>query len=114
MNRFDYVNPAIEAVVDGLEDFERIIALEQGQYIPLRTLPGENGNSRIYRVSLTDEQREMVATGADVEILTFGGPMAPSRVMLLNQREMNDEERLNLAAWFRAQAQIPDSLRQPE
>lgn len=108
MNRFDYLNPAQEAVVEGLEDHEKIYALEQGQYLPLRTLSGEGGASAIYRCQLTDEQREMVAAGADilVEILHFGGPMAPSRVMLLNQRDYEGEEQSNMARWLAAQMKL--------
>lgn len=52
----------------------------------------------------------MVADGADVlvEILHLGGPLAPSRVMLLNQRNLSeDESKEALADWFRAQVQIP-------
>lgn len=104
--RFDYLKPAVGPVVDGLEDHERIVALEQGQYIPLRTLPGEGGMTAIYRCELTAEQRQMVADGADVlvEIMTFRGPMAPSRVMLLNQANLKEgESKELLAQWFGAQ-----------
>jgi hypothetical protein len=109
MNRFDYLSPAIGPVVEGLEDHENIYALEQmDQYLPLRTLCGESGSSAIYRVELTDEQRAIVAEGGDilVEILHFGGPMAPSRVMIMNQRGLTREESANLARWFTAQAKI--------
>jgi hypothetical protein len=59
MIRFDYLTPAIGPVIDGLEDYERIYALEQmTDYVPLRTLPGENGRSAIYRLELTEEQRK--------------------------------------------------------
>jgi hypothetical protein len=40
---FDYLSASIGPVVEGLEDYEKIYALDQPQYIPLRTLPGENG-----------------------------------------------------------------------
>ena len=111
--RFDYLKPALGPVVNGLEDHEKIYALEQAEYLPLRTLAGENGNSAIYRCELTPEQRELVARGGDVliEILHFGGPMAPSRVMLLDQQYdmllRDDGENPNkLADWLSAQLKI--------
>lgn len=110
MTRFDYLTPYTGPVVDGLEDREKIYALEQmSDYSPIRTLAGERGKSAIYRVVLSDAQREMVAQGADVliEILHYGGPLAPSRVMLLNDKNYeNDSERDNMARWFCAQAKI--------
>jgi hypothetical protein len=107
---FDYLKPAIGPVVDGLEDHEKIYALEQGCYVPIRTLPGEGGASAIYRCELTDEQRQMVSDGADVlvEILHSGGPLAPSRVMILNQQGIEEEkEKQQLAKWFAAQTKGP-------
>lgn len=110
MRRFDYLHPSIGPVVDGLEDDEKIYALDQMEdYLPIRTLPGESGNSAIYRCELTDDQRKMVAEGADVlvEIIHFGGRLAPSRVMLLNQANYEaDESKENMASWFRAQAKV--------
>lgn len=81
---FDYLMASIGPVVDGLEDYEKIYALEQGQYIPLRTLPGENGNSAITRWELTPLQRQTIAEGADImlEVIHFGGPLAPVRMMV--------------------------------
>ena len=113
MSRFDYLTPYTGPVVDGLEDLEKIYALEKmTDNLPIRTLPGEGGASAIYRTAFTDEQRKMVAAGADilVEILHYGGPLAPSRVMLLNDKNYeNDTERDNMARWFCAQAKIPTS-----
>ena len=102
------MKPALGPVVESLEDNEKIYALEQGEYLPIRTLQGEFGKSAIYRCELTDEQRKMVAEGADVlvEIIHFGGPLAPSRVMLLNQQGLNENEQRNLALWFCAQAKL--------
>jgi hypothetical protein len=108
--RFDYLKPALGPVVDGLEDYEKIYALEQGEYLPIRTLPAEGGASAIYRCELTLEQREMVASGADVliEILHLGGPLVPSRVMLLNQKNLSEgESKEALSDWFRVQTRIP-------
>jgi len=109
MTRFDYLQPAQGPVVDGLEEQEKIYALEQGEYLPIRTLPAQNGVSAIYRCELTPEQRDMVANGADVliEILHFGGPLAPSRVMLLNQQGMDGESKQQLADWFKAEVGMP-------
>jgi hypothetical protein len=104
--RFDYLQPAIDEVIKGFEDRENIYALEQAEYKPIRTLKGENGLSAIYRCALTREQRQMVAEGADVliEILHFGGPLAPSRVMLLNQT--NAEESGHWRDWLVAQLKL--------
>jgi hypothetical protein len=120
--RFDYLTPSIGPVVDQLENHEKIYALEQAEYQPLRTLPGENGRSAIYRCELTAEQRQMIADGADVlvEILHFGGPLAPSRVMLLNQRNLGAQGEVEaavetkeaLARWFRAQTKGPYEVRE--
>jgi hypothetical protein len=108
--RFDYLRPALGAVVDGLEDSEKIYALDQAEYLPLRTLPGENGQSAIYRCELTPGQRKIVADGGDVliEILHFGGMLAPSRVMVLNQQDFKeDESKEAMASWFRAMTKGP-------
>lgn len=102
VQRFDYLSPAIDDVVDGLADNEKIYALEQKEYTPIRTLPGEHGNSAIYRCALTPQQRQMVAEGADVlvEIFHGGGLLAPSRIMLLNQRDMCSEQKKLMAEFF--------------
>lgn len=109
MSRFDYLStdPA-QPVFDGLDEFEKIYALGQDKegYTPIRTLPGENGKSAIYRLPLTESQRQMVADGADilVEILHFGGPLAPSRVMLLNDKDLGEDESTTIfREWFCAQ-----------
>ena len=106
--RFDYVMPAQGPVVEGLEESEKIYALEQPEYLPIRTLKGEHGLSAIYRCELSAHQRVMIAEGADilVEILHLNGPLAPSRVMLLNQQGLDEGEAHDLAQWFCAQAKI--------
>lgn len=109
-NCFDYLSPATGPVVDGLEDNEKIYAIEQmAEYLPLRTLPAEHGKSAIYRLELSQAQRQMISEGGDilVEILHFGGPLAPSRVMILNQVGLSSEEKDNLARWFAAQTKGP-------
>ena len=86
---FDYLTLHDGPVVDGLEQHETVFAKDQPQYLPMRTLPGENGNSAIARFHLTDEQRKAVADGADIylEILHFKGPLAPSRLMVMSDPE---------------------------
>jgi len=108
MSRFDYLTPAIGPVIDGLEDHEKIYALEQAEYIPIRTLLGERGHSAIYRCELTEEQRKIIADGGDVlvEIIHFGGPLAPSRVMVLNQKDLTEQEKSNFASWLTAQLKL--------
>lgn len=98
---FEYLRASIDPVVEGLEDFEKIYALEQAEYIPLRTLPGENGHSAITRWELTPEQRQAIADGADLmlEVFHFGGPLAPVRMMIAKQE--NDPKLWN--EWFCAQ-----------
>lgn len=108
--RFDYLEPAQGPVVDGLEDHEKIFALDQPEYLPIRTLPAQGGESCIYRCELTEDQRRMVAEGADVlvEIVHFGGPLAPSRVMLLNQQDFGENESKDkLAEYFAIQTRGP-------
>ena len=109
MSRFAYLEPAIGPVINGLEGHEKIYALEQmAEYKPIRTLLGEHGRSSIYRCELTSEQRAIIAAGGDVliEILHFGGPLAPSRVMVLNQSDIQEQERGNLARWLTAQLKL--------
>jgi hypothetical protein len=117
---FDYLSASIGPVVDGLEEFEKIYALEQGCYVPLRTLPGnvkaplptrlttlpaENSHSAITRWELSPEQRQMIADGADIflEVIHFGGPLAPVRMAIGKQE--NDAELWN--RWFCAQTNGP-------
>jgi len=59
----------------------------------LRTLPGERGMSAITRWELTPEQREAVANGADIllEVHHFGGPLAPVRMMILDQSHIEED-----------------------
>ena len=99
---FDYLMSHDGPVVDGLEQFETVYAKDQPQYIPLRTLPGENGDSAISRFSPTPEQRKAVAEGADIylEILHFRGPLAPSRLMVMSEPK---PEATHFKAWWRVQ-----------
>lgn len=61
---------------------ERVIALEQPEYLPIVGLPvrfADNTPGMSVRFRLTDEERAMIAKGADLVIteLTFGGPFTP-------------------------------------
>lgn len=117
---FDYLSASIGPVVEGLEEFEKIYALEQGEYIPLRTLPGkvedplptrlttlpaENSYSAITRWEPTPEQRQAIADGADIflEVIHFRGPLAPVRLAIGKQE--NDVDLWN--EWFAAQTRGP-------
>lgn len=71
---------------------ERVIALDQPEYIPIVILPvryqdGASGLSVRFRLS--DEERKAVAEGADVIIteMTFGGPFTPLDVRLCKPNE---------------------------
>jgi hypothetical protein len=102
---FDYLMASIGPVVDGLEDFEKIYALEQAEYIPLRTLPGENGLSAITRWELSPEQRQAILDGADIflEVFHFRRPLAPVRMAIGKQE--NNTQLWN--SWFAAQTKAP-------
>ena len=102
---FDSLSASIGPVVEGLEDYEKIYALEQPEYIPLRTLPGENGNSAITRWELSPAQRQAIVDGADIflEVIHFGGPLAPVRLAIGKQE--NDPKLW--AEWFCAQTSGP-------
>lgn len=103
--RLDFLSPSIESVVEGLEGIEKIYALEQGQYNPLRTLPGQNGMSAITRWVLTPNQVAMIGEGADIllEVVHVRGDLAPVRMMLLNQLNLTPGSRRRLQQYFCAQ-----------
>lgn len=109
MKTFDYLSASIGTVVEGLEDWEKIYALEQAEYIPLRTLPGERGLSAITRWELSPEQRESIASGADIllEVHHFGGPLAPVRMMILDQSHIEEDAKGNFLKWFAATIRFP-------
>lgn len=105
---FDFVNPHDGPVIVGLEKFETVYAKDQPQYRPLRTLPGENGNSAIARFHFADAQRKAIADGADIylELFHFRGPLAPSRMMVMSEPADTDSFR----SWWRAQTSAPYRL----
>ena len=70
---------------EALVAHERIIALDQPQYLPIVVLPVQfsDGTSGLsVRFRLTDEERFAIARGADVVIteMTFGRPFTPISV----------------------------------
>lgn len=99
---FDYLTLHDGPVVDGLEQHETVFAKNQPQYQPVRTLPGENGNSAIYRFHLTDDQRVAIVDGADLylEIFHFKGPLAPSRLMVMSEPDKSSD---TFKGWWKAQ-----------
>lgn len=105
---FGFVEPHDGPVVVGLEQFETVYAKNQPEYRPLRTLPGRNGNSAIARFHFTDAQRKAIAEGADVylELLHFGGPLAPSCMMVMSEPADTD----NFRGWWKAQTAAPYRL----
>lgn len=73
-------------------EMERIVALDQPQYLPLVVLPvrytdGYSGLSVRFRLS--DEERKSIADGADIVLteMTFGGPFTPINVAVCKPNE---------------------------
>jgi hypothetical protein len=59
---------------------EHVIALDQPEYLPLITLTvNEFGNSSLARYEFTDEERKLIAEGADLVVaeMLFGHPYTP-------------------------------------
>lgn len=80
---FQFLRPADRPVIDELKDFEVVYAKDQPQYIPLRTLKSRTPEGQaLSRWTLTDEQRQMIANGADIflELSTFNSPLQPIRL----------------------------------
>lgn len=84
-----FLEPAMDSpVIAGLEQYETIVALDQPEYIPLRTVQADiEGHPNVRKVfsrwTLTPEQRQAVANGDDIliEQLTFGA-ITPLRVIV--------------------------------
>jgi hypothetical protein len=78
-----FLQPHDGPVIDDLKEYEVVYAESQPEYIPLRSLRSRTPEARVLsRWSLTPEQRQMIADGADVylELSTFGGPLQPIRM----------------------------------
>lgn len=85
---FQYLQPAAGPVVPALQKHELQMGKGQPEYNVLRCLPGntEHGE-RLSRWTLTQEQREAIAAGADIyiELCTFNQPMNPIRVAVATE-----------------------------
>jgi hypothetical protein len=93
MTMWDYMQPKDGPVVDGLESQEIVYAEHQPQYIPLRTLRGSGKFVPVIsRWSPTEEQRKLIADGADIylELSTFGHPLTPIRMVVSDGKLDND------------------------
>lgn len=80
---FEFLKPANRPVIDGLEEYEFVMAKDQPEYIPLRCLPGNTPQGeRLSRWTLTPAQRQAIANGADIflELWTYNHPMNPIRI----------------------------------
>jgi len=85
---FSYLQPADKPVVEGLERFELRMGASQAEYNPLRCIPGNTPNGeRLSRWTLTPEQRQAIADGADIflELCTFNNPMNPIRMAVADE-----------------------------
>ena len=59
---------------------EQVIALDQPEYLPLITLTvAEFNNTSLARYEFTDEERKLIAEGADLVVaeMLFGNPYTP-------------------------------------
>ena len=75
-----YLAPADRPVIEGLEAHEVVFAEHQSEYVPLRALVStDHGRRAMSRWTLTPEQRQAIADGADLflTLFTFGQPMQP-------------------------------------
>ena len=86
-----FMHPRNGAVVDGMEDEEVVYAKDQPEYLPLRTLKSQSGVV-LSRWTLTEEQRQAIANGADVflELHTFNKPLQPIRMAVSDGKLDND------------------------
>lgn len=122
---FEFLQSAVAPVIPGLEEFEVVYAKHQPEYNPLRTLKADtngiplleqwidllahlrtleartNAVPVLSRWTLTAEQRQAVANGADIylELLTFGGPLQPIRMAV--GKDLNPD-------FFREQYGLPE------
>lgn len=82
------INPFNGPVVEGLEFQEVVIAKNQPEYEPLRSLVTPTGVV-LTRWKLNEEQRDRISLGQDLylEILTFGNPLQPLRLSVCDNTE---------------------------
>jgi hypothetical protein len=80
-----YLFPKDGPVISGEEGREVVYAGKQRQYLPLRTLVSDDEKGRVLsHWTLTDEQRQAIAEGADVflNLMTFGQPLQPIQIFV--------------------------------
>lgn len=95
---YSHLKPKDGPVIDGLEAKEIVYAKHQPQYLPLRTLVGDDKDRRVLsRWSPTAEQRLAIANGADIylQMLTFGQPLQPI-LMLISDGSWEDWEKISI------------------
>ena len=75
-------------VIPGLEDREVVYAKDQPEYLPLPSLRTKSGHV-VARWALTDEERALIAEGADVflTLWTFNHPLQPCSLSVINVKE---------------------------
>jgi hypothetical protein len=81
----------VSPVMPGSTEIEIVIGKGQPQYLPLPAVYLNTAElPMITRWRLTDEERALVAAGADVVLtqLTFGRPYAPIHMQITPQDEM--------------------------
>lgn len=71
-------------VIVGCEALEHVFGADQPEYVPLPALRSPDGIVTS-RWEFTDEERQMIANGADVfvSVFTFNKPYPPTRVQVL-------------------------------
>lgn len=81
----------VSPVVPGFEDCEVVFAKDQPEYLPLPALVRNDSPDLpvTSRWRLTDWEREKIRNGADVvlTLLTFGDPLQPITLEILDQHE---------------------------
>lgn len=93
-----YLKPKDGPVIDGLEQREIVYAKDQPEYVPLRTLVGDDKQRRVLsRWNPTPEQRKAIAEGADIylQLLTFGQPLQPI-LMFVSDATWEDWEKISV------------------
>lgn len=95
----EFLNPHDGPVVNGLEDYEIVYAKDQPEYKPLRVLQAKTERRETYcRWSLTDEQRQAIAGGADLFlcVLVFDRPLTPVSLFIATQGDIDPIETARL------------------
>jgi hypothetical protein len=108
---FEYLQPHDGPVIDGLEQYEIVMAKNQPEYVPLRCLPGKTlQGERLSRWTPTPEQRKAIADGADIflELWTYNAPMNPIRMAVSDKPNPTFfEEGYRLNRWLPGPPDLP-------